>query len=799
MADPVEEYYRRFGGAPAAAPTSVTVPVPGAVANAKKRQMDIKNIESTIVDRVVSNNIAQQNADNSTRSENRQAAEDAREAAAEAEKIKNRKRYLASQIDTVLKNLDRADQKVSNWSTGFGHNLSYLPWSTEARSLDSYLGDGSPVASNIVLESMAELKNNSPTGATGFGNMTEREGDYLKNRLASLDLNKNPEEVRQTIQDIRNAYRRLQATLYDLDPDEPEVAKKFGIRPSKVTFNAEGKPEILSGNMKAVNPPEEMQREYAAQLLKVPRGELTVDKYREILNNVYSKFNFEYATGQNEEDYVKQYNTPNSRINIRIPGTEATPTFIEDKLSKGVQTAPGAFAAKAINAGGFGIGELLGGQKGRDMMTAIGDISPNASAVGDIFGSILGVSSLGAGMKAGGVMAGRPIAREFTGDMAYSAMREFNQSKEGDGISGALGGAAEAGLVNLLTRGVTRGLRKPGTSEQAIVDANKDLQLTPLQRAAMGDLEAGAGQSPITMGARKRASQSAVNKFIKGAYDDLGRVMPTDKTGRTLIADMHKAVNDEFASIADVPLGKVGNTGVNNITKLFSEYMPTNKFERDMMIQIRKRLSPLSIDGKLNARKEFTGQELRDVTESINATWKKLVKDKAPERAVETERMAEFVIKLKSTLMDQISDPSLRDRFSKLSNAYARKVVVDDAARGLTLGFPTPEDLLRAVERNTIGKANIAEGSGRFQKEVEDYISILGPSTHKLDPVNPHVGGYAGMTASALAALTHLPGVSQAISMPRKLGPINAEAIPIPALSQALQSYILRKKQEEGL
>ena len=42
MSDPVEEYYRRFGGQ---AQTSVTVPVPGAASKAKKNQKELENIE----------------------------------------------------------------------------------------------------------------------------------------------------------------------------------------------------------------------------------------------------------------------------------------------------------------------------------------------------------------------------------------------------------------------------------------------------------------------------------------------------------------------------------------------------------------------------------------------------------------------------------------------------------------------------------------------------------------------------------------------------------------------------------
>jgi len=799
MSDPVEEYYRRFGGQ---AQTSVTVPVPGAASKAKKNQKELESIDSLINDRIVSNSIAQQNANTSAAAEARQQTKDDIQNNKDAKA--QRDAQIIGELDNaqILRSISKAREYIQKHpqAVNVGSLLSWMP-GTAARSLKGEIDNhiGGQVWIDTIGKMRAKSAEYGGTG-TGAGQFTDKEGERAINSRANLDLGRTRPEVLASLDELEYYYKSFKIASEGYDPRDPNVARKFGLDKFKQYQEDYGKSDILSGGKnKRVEPPREMQVEFIDTMNNIPRGSLTVDQYRDIVGKLYGKYGFTFNPSQLEEDWVKEFNRPGGRPNFRIPGTDATPTFMEKNISSAVRTPMGAFAAKAINAGGLGIGELIAGQAGRDAMTAIGDIQPDASTIGDIVGSVAGTGLVGAGLKRVPTFAERAIMRDFTADVGSSALREFNQSNEGEGVWGAIGGGLEAGAMNLATRGVMRGLRKSGTPEQALVDANRDIKLTPLQQAALGDLEASVGNSPITSGARKRASEAAVNKFIKGAYDDINVVMPQNKVGRALIADLHKSIDDEFASIGSTKLSKIGNEGVNQIDALFREYIPINAFERRMMGQIRTRLNPLMIDGKLNATKEFTGQELRDVTEQFNKTWKKLVKDKAPERDVETERMAEFITKLKSILVDRISDPSLKDRFSKLSNAYARQVRLDDAARGLTLGFPTPEDLLGAVERNSMSRKAFAEGNAPFQKEVEDYIKILGPSTHKLDPTTMHLGGKTGLTASALAALTHLPGVSQAIGMPRKLGPINAEAIPIPMLSQALQSYILRKKQEEGL
>ena len=61
----------------------------------------------------------------------------------------------------------------------------------------------------IMLEAMEALKQASPNGATGFGQLSEREGDTLRNSIASLNENMSKQDFDKTLVTIKSEIRRL--------------------------------------------------------------------------------------------------------------------------------------------------------------------------------------------------------------------------------------------------------------------------------------------------------------------------------------------------------------------------------------------------------------------------------------------------------------------------------------------------------------------------------------------------------------------------------------------------------------
>jgi len=61
----------------------------------------------------------------------------------------------------------------------------------------------------IMLEAMEALKQASPNGATGFGQLSEREGDTLRNSIASLNENMDKKDFDNAMVTIKSEIRRL--------------------------------------------------------------------------------------------------------------------------------------------------------------------------------------------------------------------------------------------------------------------------------------------------------------------------------------------------------------------------------------------------------------------------------------------------------------------------------------------------------------------------------------------------------------------------------------------------------------
>lgn len=74
--------------------------------------------------------------------------------------------------------------------------------------------------SQLMVDLIGEMKAQSRTGATGFGALSEREGDILRNAAGRLDPNQSPEDYAKALEEIRS---RLMMVLQD-EPTTPHIS-----------------------------------------------------------------------------------------------------------------------------------------------------------------------------------------------------------------------------------------------------------------------------------------------------------------------------------------------------------------------------------------------------------------------------------------------------------------------------------------------------------------------------------------------------------------------------------------------
>lgn len=128
--------------------------------------------------------------------------------AAKQERAREAQRRFAlqnarTQMTSLTNALSLVPETGISWNTGFtGSVASYLP-STDARNLYAELDT---IGSGSMLQNMQALKEASPTGATGMGGLTDKEGKTLRDVLGSLDTWQSPEQLRRNLLNIKKVY-----------------------------------------------------------------------------------------------------------------------------------------------------------------------------------------------------------------------------------------------------------------------------------------------------------------------------------------------------------------------------------------------------------------------------------------------------------------------------------------------------------------------------------------------------------------------------------------------------------------
>jgi hypothetical protein len=112
------------------------------------------------------------------------------------------------QIDKALDIVEKSGSSAAGWG-------SLLSWMPESKALDLNATLDSINAQKLINQIQA-LKETSATGSTGFGSLTEREGQLLIDRLGAIRQGQKPEVLKEALVDIR----RLMGKLAGRDPKD---------------------------------------------------------------------------------------------------------------------------------------------------------------------------------------------------------------------------------------------------------------------------------------------------------------------------------------------------------------------------------------------------------------------------------------------------------------------------------------------------------------------------------------------------------------------------------------------------
>ncbi|WP_205903188.1 hypothetical protein, partial [Pseudomonas viridiflava] len=85
-------------------------------------------------------------------------------------------------------------------------------------------------------DKLAQLKQASPTGASGMGSLTEKEGELLRDSVSALGQTQSPDKLLDSLGAVEKHYRNYMALAAGEDYRDPKAAEKYGL----VTAPAQG-------------------------------------------------------------------------------------------------------------------------------------------------------------------------------------------------------------------------------------------------------------------------------------------------------------------------------------------------------------------------------------------------------------------------------------------------------------------------------------------------------------------------------------------------------------------------------
>lgn len=135
------------------------------------------------------------------------AAEDAKKEKLDAKKSEHDQKVqkVKSDVEDTVMTLDRLiDHPGLSGIVGNKIPYSYVPGSDSANALALF----NNIEARNVINTVTEMKSLSANGSTGFGALSEKEGEYLKNSRGALDRKQSVQEWKTNAQKLANKYRQ---------------------------------------------------------------------------------------------------------------------------------------------------------------------------------------------------------------------------------------------------------------------------------------------------------------------------------------------------------------------------------------------------------------------------------------------------------------------------------------------------------------------------------------------------------------------------------------------------------------
>lgn len=405
------------------------------------------------------------------------------------------KRMSALGNDEVLAAIDRARNGVNaGMSSGY---VTRLPGIMQPQGAVDLSGDIRTVASRITLDTLAKLKQLSPTGASGLGSLSNTEGELLRDSVASLDPKLSKDKLLENLAAVEKHYRNVRAIMDGQDPTDPKVAARYGI--AALPDNQQPNALAQGGYRQEADPALKGVNNRIRSMIGAGANANDIVAY---MNQVQPGLGDEKAASVKDAVTFRAQNPSVSldKYPISVEMRDVPMSTTRQLFNGGAQTPFGAFVMGAGDTISGGVLDNLTGNPAlaRAGMQAVAQQNPKMSLAGQLTGGALAAAGL---ENAVGGLGAKWAPR--VGDALYGAAYGAGSTDEGNRLTGALQGAGVGALGGMIGRTATRAA---GGALTGVRDASAQY----LRNAGV----------PMTLG-QAAANSGALGKYLKGREDRL--------------------------------------------------------------------------------------------------------------------------------------------------------------------------------------------------------------------------------------------------------------------------------------
>jgi hypothetical protein len=338
------------------------------------------------------------------------------------------------------------------------------------------------IASRLTLDKLSQLKQASPTGASGLGSLTEKEGALLRDSVAGLGQTQSPDKLRESLAAVEKHYRNYMALAAGEDYRDPKIAQKYGIAVVPTNGGQGETAQLAQGKFRdEPDPALKGVNSHIRGMIGAGRKPAEIVAY---MNSVQPGLGDERAADVTAAATFRAQNpkVPLSSYAVSVENRSVPMSETGQTVNDIAQSPFGAYMTSAADALTAGTIDNLQDNPAlaRAGMKAIGDASPKASIAGMLtggalagalaegaVGGMIGVGTAGAAGATPEAIAAAQAARATWAargaDVGYGATYGAGSADEGSRLEGA-GWGALAGVVGgeggrRATRAIGSGLR----------------------------------------------------------------------------------------------------------------------------------------------------------------------------------------------------------------------------------------------------------------------------------------------------------------------------------------------------